>query len=249
MRILVIGGSGLIGSRLVTLLRTAGHEVVPASPASGVDTISGAGLAEAMSGTDVVVDVSNSPAWEDDAVLEFFTTSTRNQLAAELAAGVKHHVAISIVGASKLADSGYMRAKVAQEALIESGGVPYTVLLSTQFFEFIAGIADASVVDGDVRLPEAPFQPVAADDVVAVLAGLVTGRPVNGRVEIAGPERSTLADMAARVLAAKGDERKVVADPSRGYFGARVGEGELVPADHPDVVGNIALDQWLPTDG
>ena len=208
MKIVVIGGSGRVGSNVVRRLAAQGHEAVPASPATGVDTISGEGLADVMAGADVVVDVSNSPVWEDDAVLAFFTTSTRNLLAAERAAGVGHHVAVSIVGADLLPDSGYLRAKVAQEAEIEAGQVPYTILRATQFFEFLPQIVEAGAEDDTVRLPTGQMQLVAADDVAATVAELATGAPANGRVELGGPEALGIDAWARRLFAATGDERR-----------------------------------------
>ena len=244
MKIVVIGGSGLIGKKLVSILRELGHEVVPASPSSGVDTLTGEGLAGALAGEGAVVDVSNAPSWEDVAVLEFFETSTRNQLAAEAAAGVGHHVALSVVGADRLPDSGYMRAKAAQERLIAAGGVPYTIVRATQFFEFLGGIAGPPA-DGDtVRLPTAPMQPLAADDVAAALADVVLGAPVNGIVEVAGPESLPIAEFVGRFLAATGDTRTVVADPQATYFGALLDDQGLNPGDNPRL-GPTRLEDWL----
>src|SRR5579871_1204755 len=205
MKIVVIGGSGLIGKKLVNILRERGNEVVPASPATGVDTLTGKGLDDALKGAQVVVDVSNSPSFEDAAVMKFFETSTRNLLASEKKAGVKHHVALSIVGADRNPDSGYLRAKVAQEKLIKDSGVPYSILRATQFFEFIGGIADSSTEGNVVRLTSAKLQPIAADDVAAALAPVVLGEPVNGFLEVAGPEPLSLAELAQRWLAAKHD--------------------------------------------
>jgi uncharacterized protein YbjT (DUF2867 family) len=218
MKVVVIGGSGLIGKKLVTILRELGHEAAPASPSSGVNSLTGEGLAEAFTGARAVVDVSNSPSFADDAVLEFFETSTRNLLAAEAAAEVGHHVALSVVGADRLPDSGYMKAKVAQERLIAAGEVPYTILRATQFYEFLGGIAGSGT--GPVHLPTAPMQPLAADDVAAVLADVVVGTPVNGIVELAGPEALPIAEFVERFLAARGDTRTVVVDPEARYFGA-----------------------------
>ncbi|WP_137293937.1 SDR family oxidoreductase [Nocardioides dongxiaopingii] len=245
MRVLVIGGTGLIGSLLTERLRTAGHEVTPAWPASGVDTITGTGLVEAMAGIDVVVDVTNSPVWDDDAVLDFFVTSTGNQLAAEKQAGVGHHVAVSIVGARDLPTSGYLRAKVAQEDAIAGGGVPFSVLRATQFFEFVGGIAEAGLVGDEIHLPPAPFQPVAASDVADALADVVTSAPLDGYVEVAGPELSTMAEVASRVLAARGDARPVVVDEGARYFGADVAGGALAPRGKPGHTGVTTLEQWL----
>ena len=213
MKIVVIGGSGLIGKKLVPILRERGHEAVAASPSSGVNTLTGEGLSESLAGADVVVDVSNSPSWADAAVMEFFDKSTRNLLAAESAAGVGHHVALSVVGADRMTDSGYMRAKVNQEKLIEAGGVPYSIVRATQFFEFLGGIAGPRA-DGDtVRLPTAPMQPLAADDVAAALAEVAVGAQVNESLELAGPEALPMAEFVGRFLAASGDTRTLVADP------------------------------------
>ncbi len=244
MRVLVVGGTGRIGSEVIERLRQRGHLATAAAPSTGVDVITGAGLAEAMDGVDVVIDVSNAPSWADEDVMNFFTTSTANQLAAERASGIGHHLAVSIVGAHLLPDSGYLRAKAAQEDLIRHGQVPYTILRSTQFFEFIAGIADNAGVDGTVRLPVVPFQPVAASDVAGTLVELATAEPVNGVVELGGPERSTMYDMAVRVLAANGDPRTVIADPGARYFGADASGGQLVPAGGSRL-GAISLRQWL----
>lgn len=244
MKIVVVGGSGLIGRKLVAILQESGHEVVPASPSSGVNTLTGEGLAQAMAGAEVVVDVANSPSFADDEVLAFFETSTRNLLAAEAAAGVGHHVALSVVGADRLRDSGYMRAKVAQERLIAAGGIPYTILRATQFFEFLGGIAGTGA-DGDaVRLPTAPMQPLAADDVAAALAQVAFGTPVNGIVEVAGPESLPIAEFVGRFLAASGDARKVVADPQARYFGAMLDDRGLNPGDNPRV-GPTRFTDWL----
>jgi len=244
MRIVVIGGSGLIGTKLVNNLREHGHEAVAASPASGVDTLTGAGLAEALTGTQVVVDVTNSPSFEDAAVLKFFETSTRNLLSAEAAAGVRHHVALSIVGADRSPDSGYMRAKIAQEKLIKAATVPYTILRATQFFEFIGRIADESTEGNTVRLPSALMQPVAADDVAAALARVAEGEPVNGMVELAGPEPIRMDELARRLLSAKHDARQVTADVHARYFGAEVNDQSLTPGDNPRI-GPTRFAEWL----
>jgi uncharacterized protein YbjT (DUF2867 family) len=244
MRIVVIGGSGLIGSKLVKILRERGNEVVPASPATGVNTLTGKGLDEAMKGTQVVVDVSNSPSFEDTAVMKFFETSTRNLLAAEKAAGVKHHVALSIVGADRNPDSGYLRAKVVQEKLTKASTIPYTILRATQFFEFIGGIADAGTEGNTVRLTSAKLQPIAADDVAAALAPVALGEPVNGVIEVAGPEPLPLAEMAQRWLTAKHDERQVVADAKAHYFGTELNDRSLTPGDNPRI-GTIRFEEWL----
>ncbi|MEV4727545.1 SDR family oxidoreductase [Micromonospora humida] len=243
MKIVVIGGSGLIGSRLVTVLGQQGHDAVAASPRTGVDALTGTGVAEALDGADVVVDVSNSPSFEADAVLAFFETSTRTLLAAEAKAGVRHHVALSIVGADRIPDSGYMRAKVAQEALIAAADVPWTVLRATQFFEFVPAIVESSVVGDEVRLPSALIQPVAADDVVTVLAEIALGAPADGIVELAGPERFRLDELGRATLAAAGDPRPVVSDPQGRYFGALLAEEALVPLGDART-GGVRLAQW-----
>jgi uncharacterized protein YbjT (DUF2867 family) len=240
----VIGGSGLVGKKLVNILREHGHEAVAASPASGVDTLTGAGLAEALKGAQVVVDVTNSPSFEDAAVLKFFETSTRNLLSAETAAGVKHHVALSIVGADRNPDSGYLRAKMAQEKLIKASTVPYTILRATQFFEFIGSIADGSTEGNTVRLTSALMQPIAADDVAAALAPVVLSEPVNGMIELAGPEPLPLAELARRWLTAKKDKRQVIADVKARYFGAELNDQSLTPGDNPRI-GKTRFDDWL----
>jgi uncharacterized protein YbjT (DUF2867 family) len=229
MKIVVIGGTGLIGSKLVTKLGEHGHEVVAAAPNTGVNTLTGEGLADALAGTSVVIDVSNSPSFEDSAVMGFFETSTRNLLAAEAAAGVAHHVALSIVGTERLPESGYFRAKVAQEQLIEKSSIPYSIVHATQFFEFVPGIADASTVDGTVRLPRVWFQPIAGDDVAKAVGRISIGSPLNGRVEVAGPERYRMDEFFREALAARHDPREVVTDPHARYFGAELSEGSLVP--------------------
>lgn len=244
MKIVVIGGSGLIGANLVNRLRQGGHEVVAASPSSGVDTLTGKGLAEAMAGARVVVDVANSPSFEDRAVLEFFETSGRHLLAAEAAAGVQHHVALSVVGSDRLPESGYLRAKMAQEGLIKASGIPYTILRSTQFFEFIGGIVK-SAGDGDVvHLSPALLQPIAADDVAAALADLAVAPALNGMVEVAGPEPLPLDELARRAMAASGDKRPVVADVHARYFGAELNDGSLTPGPDPRL-GPTHFQDWL----
>jgi uncharacterized protein YbjT (DUF2867 family) len=246
MKITVLGGSGLIGSKLVNLLRQEGHEVVSASLASGLNTITGAGLDEALAGAQVVVDVTNSPSFEDKAVLEFFETSGRNIVAAEVKAGVKHHVALSVVGSERLQESGYLRAKMAQENLIKASPIPYTILRSTQFFEFLGGIAQSGTVGQTVRLSPALVQPIASDDVVAVLANVVVSPPVNGIVEVAGPERASLAELVKRYLINMGDSRQVIADSSARYFGAVLNDQSLTPGANPRI-GSISLEEWFST--
>jgi uncharacterized protein YbjT (DUF2867 family) len=243
MKIVVIGGTGLIGSKTVAILRQGGHEVVAGSPQSGIDTITGEGLKESMAGTQVVIDLANSPSFEDKAVLEFFETSGRNLFAAEAAANVRHHVALSIVAIDRT-DNGYFRAKVAQEKLIEASGIPYTIVRSTQFLEFLRGIADSSADGNIVRLPPVLFQPIAADDVAAIVADVALAAPRNGIVEIAGPERAPFNEMIARYLKAIDDPRDVVSDPEAGYWGGRVDEYSLVPLREARL-GRIGFDEWL----
>src|ERR1700682_575396 len=244
MKIVVIGGTGLIGSKTLALFRQGGHELVAASPKSGTNTITGEGLKEAMAGAQVVIDLTNSPSFEDRAVLEFFQTSGRNLAAAEAAAGVRHHVALSIVGTDRSPDNGYFRAKVAQENLIEASGIPYTIIRATQFLEFLGGIA-ASAADGNmVRLPPGLLQPIAADDRASVVAEVALAAPRNGIVEIAGPERAPFNEIVARYLKAVGDPREVVSDPEARYFGGRVEERSLVPLGEARL-GRIDLDEWL----
>src|SRR5499426_3834127 len=244
MKIVVIGGTGLIGSKTIPILRQGGHEALAASPNTGVNTITGEGLAKALSGAQVVVDLANAPSWEDKAVLEFFETSGRNLLAAEAAAGVRHHVAVSIVGTDRMPDNGYFRAKVAQEKLIEASGIPYTIIRSTQFLEFLGGIADLSAQGSTVRLSPGLFQPIAADDVAAITAEVALAAPRRGIVEIAGPERAPLYEFVARYLQAVGDPRQVVRDPEARYYGGRVEEHSLVPLGEARL-GRIDLDEWL----
>jgi uncharacterized protein YbjT (DUF2867 family) len=243
MKIVVIGGTGLIGTKLVKLLRERDHEALAASPSSGVNTITGEGLTEALAGAQVVVDLANAPSWEDKAVLEFFETSGRNLLAAEAAAGVRHHVALSIVGIDR-SDNGYFRAKVAQEKLIKASGIPYTIIRSTQFMEFLGGIAASSTNGNMVRLSPGLFQPIAADDVAANVADVALAAPRNGIVEIAGPERAPFNEIVARYLKAIGDPREVVRDPEARYYGGRVEERSLVPLGEARL-GRIGLDEWL----
>ncbi|OJF15859.1 SDR family oxidoreductase [Couchioplanes caeruleus] len=229
MKIVVIGGTGLIGAKLVTTLGEQGHEMVAAAPDTGVDTLTGDGLADALVGGSVVIDVSNSPSFEDSAVMRFFETSTRNLLAAETAAGVAHHVALSVVGTDRLPGSGYFRAKVAQEQLIEKASIPYSIVHATQFFEFVGSIADAATVGGTVRMAPVWFQPIAGDDVAQAVARVATGSPLHGHVEVAGPERFRMDDFFTDALAARHDPRAVVTDPRARYFGAELSEGALVP--------------------
>jgi uncharacterized protein YbjT (DUF2867 family) len=244
MKIVIIGGTGLIGSRVVAQLRRLGHEAVPAAPNTGVNTITGEGLAEAMRGADVVVDVSNSPSFEDTAVMEFFQTSTRNILAAEAEAGVHHHVALSVVGSGRLPYSGYMRAKVAQEKLIESSSIPYSIVHATQFFEFIMRIADAATEGSTVRIPPVLVQPIAADDVASAVTRVALGAPLDGVVEVAGPEQLRFDELVRRVLAAHHDPRVVVADAEAPYYGALLAERSLIPA-HGARLGETTLQEWL----
>ncbi|KWN74432.1 SDR family oxidoreductase [Burkholderia ubonensis] len=244
MKIVVIGGTGLIGSKTVAILRQGGHEVVAASPKSGVNSITGEGLQEALSGAQVVVDLANSPSFEDKAVLEFFETAGRNLHAAETAAGVRHHVALSIVGTDRTPDNGYFRAKVAQEKLIEGSGIPYTIIRSTQFMEFLGGIADSSAKGNVVSISPGLFQPIASDDVAAIVADVALSPPRNGIVEIAGPERAPFNEIVARYLKAVGDPREVMRDPEALYFGGRVEEHSLVPLGEARL-GRIGLDEWL----
>ena len=244
MKIVVIGGTGLIGSKTVAILREGGHEVVAASPNTGVNTITGEGLKEAMASTQVVIDLANSPSFEDRAVLEFFQTSGRNLHAAEAAAGVRHHVALSIVGTDRTPDNGYFHAEVAQEKLIEASGIPYTIIRSTQFIDFIGRIADSSTDGRTVRISPGLFQPIAADDVAAAVADVALAAPRNGIVEIAGPERAPFNEIVARYLKAVGDPREVVSDPEARYFGGRVEERSLVPLGEARL-GRIGFDEWL----
>ena len=244
MKIVVIGGTGLIGSKTVAILRQGGHDVVAASPNSGVNTITGEGLKEALAGAQVVIDLANSPSFEDKAVLEFFETSGRNLLPAEAAAGVRHHVALSIVGIDRSPEIGYFRGKVAQEKLIETSGVPYTIIRSTQFLEFLRAIADSSAEGNMVRISPGLFQPIAADDVAAIVADVALAAPRGGIIEIAGPERAPFNEIVARYLKAVGDARMVVSDPEARYFGGRVAERSLVPLGEARL-GRIAFDEWL----
>jgi uncharacterized protein YbjT (DUF2867 family) len=244
MKIVVIGGSGLIGTNLVGRLRQKDHEVIAASPKSGVNTITREGLAEALAGAQVVVDVANSPSFEDKAVLEFFETSGRNLLAAEKAAGVQHHAALSVVGADRLPDSGYLRAKMAQERLIKASGIPYTILRATQFFEFLDGIAQSATAERTVRLSPALLQPVSSDDVAAAMADVTLGAPVNGTIELAGPDRLSLDELVRRFLSAKQDTRQVVADVHARYFGTELNDRSLTPGANPRI-GSTRFEDWL----
>jgi uncharacterized protein YbjT (DUF2867 family) len=248
MKVVVIGGSGLIGSKLVTKLHELGHEAVAASPNSGVNTLTGKGLAEALQGASVVVDVSNSPSFEDAAVLEFFETSTRNLLAAEAVAGVGHHVALSVVGTDRLPESGYFRAKMAQEKLIENSSIPYSIVRATQFFEFVTSIAQAATEGDAVRLAPVLIQPMAAEDVAAAVGTVSVGSPVKGIVEVAGPEQFRLDELIRRGLTARHDPRQVITDPQARYFGAELGERTLVP-DGEAHLAETRFDDWLSTTG
>jgi len=243
MRIVIIGGTGLIGSKTATILRQGGHEVIAAAPNTGVNTITGEGLKDALAGVRVVIDLANSPSFEDKAVLEFFETSGRNLLAAETVAGVTHHVALSIVGIDR-SDNGYFRAKVAQEKLIVASGIPYTIIRSTQFMEFLRGIADSGAEGNKVRIVTGMFQPIAADDVAANVADVAIATPQNSIVEIAGPERAPFNEIVARYLKAVGDPREVVPDSEARYFGGRVEERSLVPLGKARL-GRIGLNEWL----
>lgn len=244
MKIVVIGGSGLIGSKLVKKLRDHEQEVVAASPSSGVNTLTGEGLADALKGASVAVDVTNSPSWEDAAVLKFFETSTRNLLDYEAAAGVRHHVALSVVGTERLLESGFFRAKLVQENLIKASSIPYSIIRATQFFEFVKGIADLST-DGDkVRLPPVLIQPMAADDVASAVGRIALGAPENGTVEVGGPEKFRLDELIRRGLAARKDPREIVADPHARYYGIEVKERTLVPEDDAKL-GKIRFEDWL----
>ncbi|MFI9597432.1 SDR family oxidoreductase [Nonomuraea sp. NPDC052265] len=243
MKVVVVGGTGLIGSKLVKKLAGDGHEAVAASPRTGVDTLTGEGLADVLEGAQVVVDVSNSPSFERAAVLEFFETSTGNLLAAEAAAGVGHHVALSVVGTDRLPDNGYFAAKIAQERLIEKSGLPYSLVHATQFFEFVRGIADEATVDGEVHIAPVLFRPVAGDDVAAAVGRVATGTPLNGRTEIAGPEQYRMDEFFRQALAGLGDPRQVVADERARYFGSELTERSLVPGDDA-VLGRITYHDW-----
>jgi uncharacterized protein YbjT (DUF2867 family) len=244
MKIVVIGGTGLVGSKLVNKLREHGHEAVAAAPNTGVNTLTGEGLAEVLKGVSVVVDVSNSPSWDDAEVLKFFETSTRNLLTGEAAAGVGHHVALSVVGTDRLSESGYMRAKIAQEKLIKKSSIPYSIVHATQFFEFLKGLADISVVGDKVHLPPVLFQPMAADDVASGIARIAVGQPVNGIVEIAGPEQFRVDELVRRRLVSLKDNREVVADPNARYGGAKVSDRTLLPGNNARL-GETRFETWL----
>jgi uncharacterized protein YbjT (DUF2867 family) len=244
MKIVIIGGTGLIGSKLVSKLREYGHEAVAASPDTGVNTLTGEGLANALTGADVVVDVSNSPSFEDAAVLNFFRASTGNILKAEAAAGVRHHVALSVVGSERLTESGYMRAKLAQEELIKESRIPYSIVHATQFFEFIPRIADEFTVGNEVRVPPVLFQPMAADDVAKAVGKVALDTPLNGTIEVGGPERFRFDELIRRALAARKDPRTVIADPNVRYFGAILDDRSLVPAEGARV-GEVTLAQYV----
>jgi uncharacterized protein YbjT (DUF2867 family) len=244
MKLAIIGGTGLIGSKLVTKLREHGHEAVPASPDTGVNTLTGKGLADVLQDASVVVDVSNSPSFEEKAVMDFFTTSTQNILKYAAAAGVKHYVALSVVGTERIPDSPYLRAKNAQETLIKGGGIPYSIVHATQFFEFVKRIADDATVGMTVRVPPVLFQPMAADDVAKAVGRVAIGAPVNGTVEVAGPQQFRFDELIRQGLAAYHDPREVVADPQARYFGAELGERSLIPWGEARL-GDIRFDEWL----
>jgi len=243
MKLVIIGGTGLIGSKVVRKLREQGNDAVPASPDTGVNTLTGDGLAEVLKGAAVVVDVSNSPSFEDAAVLHFFQTSTANLLKTEAAAGVRHHVALSVVGTDRLSESGYMRAKIAQEKLIEGSSIPYSIVHATQFFEFIKSIADAATQGDTVRLAPVLIQPMAAEDVATAVAGVAVGAPLNGILEVAGPEQFRLDEIVRRYLTARDDPRSVIADPHARYYGAELGERTLVPDNA--TIGETRFEDWL----
>lgn len=244
MKVVVIGGTGLIGTKLVKRLREKGHEVVAAARSSGINAVTGEGLAAALTGGEVVVDVANSPSWEDKAVLEFFDVSSRNLLAAEAVAGVRHHVALSVVGTERLLDTGYFRAKMAQETLIKAGRIPYTIVRATQFFEFMGGIAQSATVGETVRLSPALMQPIASDDVAAALADAALAAPVNGMIEIAGPERAPQDEFVRRFLSSTGDPRTVIADVHARYFGLQLNDQSLNPGANPRI-GPTRFADWL----
>lgn len=244
MKIVVVGGTGLIGAKVVKILKEKGHDVVAASPSSGVNAVTGEGLAEALRGAQVVVDVANAPSWEDQAVLDFFETSGRNLLAAEAAAGVGHHVALSVVGTDRLLESGYFRAKMAQEKLIKASPIPYSIVRATQFFEFVGGIAQAATEGQTVRLPAAMMQPIVSDDVAAAVADVALAKPLNGMVEVAGPEPIRQDELVRQFLTANGDTRTVVTDPKARYFGIALDDQSLTPGAHPRL-GPTRFADWL----
>jgi len=244
MKIVVIGGTGLIGSRLVKKLRDEGQEVVAAAPATGVNSITGEGLAGALKGASVSIDVTNAPSWEDTAVMKFFETSTRNQLKYGAAAGVKHHIALSVVGTDRLLESGFFRAKLAQEDLVKASSTPYSIVRATQFFEFVKKLADISTEGNTVRMPPVLFQPISADDVASAIARIAMGSPVNGTVEIGGPEQFHLDEVVRRDLAARKDPREVITDPQARYYGIKVSERSLVPGEGARL-GNTRFEDWL----
>jgi uncharacterized protein YbjT (DUF2867 family) len=244
MTIVVIGGSGLIGKKLVNNLRQRGHQAVAASPSSGINTLTGAGLADALTGAAVVIDVANSPSFEDKAALAFFETSGRNLLAAEAAAGVRHHIALSVVGTDRLLASGYFRAKLAQENLIKASSIPHTIVRATQFFEFVGSIAQSATDGESVRLPPAMMQPIASDDVAAALADIAVEQPLNGTIELAGPESIRMDELVRRFLSATRDARKVTTDVHAGYFGTAVNDQSLTPGDNPRL-GPTRFEDWL----
>lgn len=248
MKIVVIGGSGLIGKKLVSDLRQGGHEVVPASPSSGVNAMTGEGLANALAGAQVVIDVANAPSWEDQAVLEFFETTTRNLLAAEAVAGVKHHVALSVVGTDRLLESGYFRAKMAQENLIKASKIPYTIVRAMQFFEFVEGIAQFATEGQAIRLPPALFQPILSDEVAAGLAEIAVQKPLNDMIELAGPEPVQLDELVRQFLTATGDPRHVTTDIQAGYYGVKVNDQSLTPGKNPRR-GKTRFSDWLSSAG
>lgn len=243
MKIVVIGGTGLIGTKVVNILSQAGHQVIAASPNTGINTITGEGLAEAMNNTDVVIDLANSPSFEDKAVMEFFQTAGRNLLGAEINAGVKHHLALSIVGVDIMTNIGYMRAKIAQEELIKQSGVPYTIIRSTQFMEFLKGIADQATDGNEVHLTDVDFQPIAADDVAAFVARYALGTPLNGKVEIAGPDRYAMYEIVAQYLKNANDPRKVIPNGKPQYYGGEIPHSALVPAGKAEI-GAIDYEKW-----
>jgi uncharacterized protein YbjT (DUF2867 family) len=244
MKIIVIGGTGLIGTKVVKNLRDKGHEVVAASPSKGINSVTGEGLAQALAGAQVVVDVANAPSWEDKAVLEFFETSGRNLLAAEADAGVGHHVALSVVGTDRLLASGYFRAKMAQENVIKASPIPYTIVRATQFFEFVGGIAQSATEGQTVRLPPVLMQPIVSDDVAAVMAEAALAEPLNGTIDLAGPERIRQDDLVRQFLSATGDARTVITDPKALYYGIEVNDQSLIPGDNPRI-GPTRFEDWL----